>query len=103
MGAIGTRLVPLLVAAGHAVLCPTRSPDKTEARCRASAKPVIADVVDANALLEPWQRIAVSVLRHWRVQIPAIFTTANSGRPTAGGYQTIANQGKYTRIESLHP
>ena len=37
---------------------------------------------------------------HWRVQIPAIFTTANSGQPTADGYQTIANQGKYTRIES---
>src|SRR5262252_684378 len=61
-GAIGSRLVPLLVAAGYFVLCLTRSPDKTEARCRAGAKPVIADVVDATALLEPWQRIAVSVL-----------------------------------------
>ena len=57
-GAIGSRQVPLLVAAGHAVLCLTRSPDKAGARCRAGAKPVIADAgYIRESILKPQAKI----------------------------------------------
>lgn len=49
-GAIGRRLVPLLVAAGHEVTGTTRSKEKAEALNKQGAVPVIVDVFDANAL-----------------------------------------------------
>ena len=49
-GAIGIRLVPLLVAAGHTVTGLTRSASKTEALIRAGAVAVAVDALDAAAL-----------------------------------------------------
>ncbi len=49
-GVIGTRLVPLLAAAGQQVAGLTRSPGKAEGLRRLGAHPVICDVYDADAL-----------------------------------------------------
>lgn len=49
-GAIGRRLVPLLVAAGHEVTGTTRSPEKAATLKAEGVEPVIVDVFDANAL-----------------------------------------------------
>src|SRR5437762_14299487 len=49
-GVIGVRLVPLLVAAGHAVAGMTRSPRKVEALDDLGAEPVVCDAFDAGAL-----------------------------------------------------
>jgi len=49
-GAIGTRLVPLLAAAGHTVTGLTRSASKTEALMRAGAVAVAVDALDAATL-----------------------------------------------------
>ena len=49
-GAIGTRLVPLLVAAGHSVTGLTRSASKTETLARAGAAAVVVDALDAATL-----------------------------------------------------
>lgn len=49
-GAIGSRLVPRLVAAGHAVVGLTRSTAGGEALRRAGAEPAVADALDAGAL-----------------------------------------------------
>jgi nucleoside-diphosphate-sugar epimerase len=49
-GVIGVRLVPLLVADGHAVAGMTRSPDKVCALAALGAEPVVCDVLDADAL-----------------------------------------------------
>jgi 2-alkyl-3-oxoalkanoate reductase len=50
-GALGRRLVPILVEAGHDVVATTRSPDKTD-RLRASgAEPVILDALDRDAVV----------------------------------------------------
>ena len=49
-GAIGTRLVPLLVAAGHSVTGLTRSAAKTETLARAGAAAVVVDALDAATL-----------------------------------------------------
>jgi nucleoside-diphosphate-sugar epimerase len=51
-GAIGRRLVPLLIAAGHVVTGTTRSPEKAWALSAAGATPAIVDVFDREALME---------------------------------------------------
>lgn len=49
-GAIGRRLVPMLVADGHHVTGMTRSAGKAEQLRRAGAEPVVADALDGAAL-----------------------------------------------------
>ena len=50
-GALGSRLVPLLVAAGHEVTGMTRTPDKVAALRAAGAAPVVADGLDRDAVV----------------------------------------------------
>jgi nucleoside-diphosphate-sugar epimerase len=50
-GAIGTRLVPLLLDAGHDVVGMTRTPAKAEALRAAGAEPVVADALDSDAVV----------------------------------------------------
>jgi nucleoside-diphosphate-sugar epimerase len=49
-GAIGRRLLPQLVTAGHEVAATTRSPDKTSMLQALGAQPVVLDAFDAAAL-----------------------------------------------------
>ena len=51
-GAIGLRLIPLLVTAGHRVTGLIRSPLKAEPLLRAGATPVVVDALDRQALRE---------------------------------------------------
>jgi nucleoside-diphosphate-sugar epimerase len=51
-GAIGTRLVPQLVARGHEVTGTSRSPEKAEALRRQGAEPVALDLLDPKAVRE---------------------------------------------------
>ena len=51
-GAIGLRLVPLLVTAGHQVTGMIRSQSKAEPLQRAGATPVVVDALDPTALRE---------------------------------------------------
>src|SRR5512132_1642179 len=48
-GAIGTRLVPQLVARGHQVTASTRSGDKVDRLRALGAEPVVVDGLDAAA------------------------------------------------------
>jgi uncharacterized protein YbjT (DUF2867 family) len=50
-GALGTILVPPLIAAGHSVLGLTRSPGGARRLREVGAQPVIADVMDSPGLL----------------------------------------------------
>ena len=50
-GALGRRLVPLLVANGHQVTAMTRSPGKAAGLRAAGAEPVVADAFDREAVL----------------------------------------------------
>ena len=52
-GAIGRRLVPQLVAAGHAVTGLTRSPAKVEALSGAGAAATVVDALDFAAQPTP--------------------------------------------------
>jgi 2-alkyl-3-oxoalkanoate reductase len=49
-GAIGSRLVPQLVAAGHDVTGMARSPGRVDAVRALGARPVVADALDADAV-----------------------------------------------------
>jgi nucleoside-diphosphate-sugar epimerase len=51
-GAIGKRLVPLLVAAGHDVTATTRHDDKVEPLRELGAAPVVLDALDRHAVVE---------------------------------------------------
>jgi 2-alkyl-3-oxoalkanoate reductase len=50
-GALGRRLVPLLIAGGHQVTAMTRSPAKADGLRAAGAEPVVADALDREAVL----------------------------------------------------
>jgi 2-alkyl-3-oxoalkanoate reductase len=50
-GALGRRLVPLLVAGGHQVVAMTRSPGNADGLRAAGAEPVVAEALDREAVL----------------------------------------------------
>jgi nucleoside-diphosphate-sugar epimerase len=51
-GALGRRLVPLLVANGHTVVGTTRTPAKAQALRAAGATPVVLDALDRDAVVD---------------------------------------------------
>jgi nucleoside-diphosphate-sugar epimerase len=72
-GAIGTNLVPQLVAAGHDVIGMTRSPDRTDRLRALGARPVVADALDADAVARVVAETEPEVIVHQ--------LTALSGEP----------------------
>ena len=50
-GAVGGRLVPALIRAGHSVVAMMRTPSKAEAIRAAGAEPVVADALVKNAVM----------------------------------------------------
>ncbi|AFU01406.1 NAD-dependent epimerase/dehydratase family protein [Nocardia brasiliensis] len=69
-GVIGTRLVPLLIAAGHEVAGMTRSAGKSEQVRAAGAEPVICDVYDADALTAAVRDFGPDLVLHQLTDLP---------------------------------
>jgi nucleoside-diphosphate-sugar epimerase len=69
-GAIGRRLVPLLVGAGHAVTGTTRFRDRAEKLRAAGVDPVIVDVFDAAALKRAVGAAQPEVVIHQLTDLP---------------------------------
>ncbi len=63
-GALGSRLVPLLTAAGHTVTGTTTTEAKTEQLRAAGAQPVVLDVLDAAAVREAVADATPEVIVH---------------------------------------
>jgi 2-alkyl-3-oxoalkanoate reductase len=63
-GAIGQRLVPQLVAAGHEVVATTRSPRHRERLEALGAEPVVVDGLDEHGVLEALSRAEPEVVVH---------------------------------------
>jgi nucleoside-diphosphate-sugar epimerase len=63
-GAVGTRLVPLLVSAGHTVVGLTHTPAKAEALKREGAVPVVAEALDDAAMRDAVARARPDVVVH---------------------------------------
>jgi 2-alkyl-3-oxoalkanoate reductase len=72
-GAVGSRLVPVLVEAGHDVVGMTRSQAKADALRAASAEPVVADGLDRHAVLEAVRRAKPEVVVHQLTALPTSF------------------------------
>jgi len=69
-GAIGRRLVPMLVADGHRVTGMTRSPGKQAELERHGAEAIVADALDPRAVAEAVQRAQPEVIVHELTAIP---------------------------------
>jgi 2-alkyl-3-oxoalkanoate reductase len=63
-GALGTRLVPMLVNGGHEVVAMTRSPGKADALRALGAEPVVADGLDRGAVMQAVMRAEPEVVIH---------------------------------------
>jgi nucleoside-diphosphate-sugar epimerase len=69
-GVIGSRLVPLLVADGHAVAGMTRSTHKADLLRELGAEPVVCDVFDAHALTRAVIAFAPDIVFHQLTDLP---------------------------------
>jgi nucleoside-diphosphate-sugar epimerase len=69
-GAIGRRLVPKLVAAGHQVTGMTRSQERAETVRAAGADAAVVDVFDTEALTEAVAQAAPEVVVHQLTALP---------------------------------
>jgi nucleoside-diphosphate-sugar epimerase len=69
-GVIGSRLVPLLVDAGHTVGAMTRSADKAGRLTSMGAQPIVCDVFDRPALTSAVRTFSPDVLLHELTDLP---------------------------------
>jgi uncharacterized protein YbjT (DUF2867 family) len=69
-GVIGSRLVPLLVEAGHDVAGMTRTPEKAPWLSSVGAEPVVCNVFDADALTESVRRSQPDLVMHQLTDLP---------------------------------
>jgi nucleoside-diphosphate-sugar epimerase len=69
-GVIGTRLVPLLVAAGHDIAGMTRTPDKEALLRGLGATPVVCDAYDRGALRDVVVSFAPDLVLHELTDLP---------------------------------
>ncbi|HUI12721.1 MAG TPA: NAD(P)-dependent oxidoreductase [Xanthobacteraceae bacterium] len=78
-GAIGRRLTPLLVAAGHQVTGTTRSADKAAALKAQGAQAVVVDVFDRQALGDAVVAARAEVVIHQLTDLPQVLDPARRG------------------------
>jgi nucleoside-diphosphate-sugar epimerase len=90
-GAIGRRLTPLLIAAGHDVVGTTRSTEKVAALHALGAVPVVVDVFDAPALARALQAAAPHGVIHQLTDLPHA--------PGTPGYEAGLERNARLRIE----
>jgi nucleoside-diphosphate-sugar epimerase len=70
-GAVGRRLLPQLVSAGHAVVALTRVPSRTGAITAAGAEAVVGDVFDREGLLAIVRSAVPDAIIHQLTDLPA--------------------------------
>jgi nucleoside-diphosphate-sugar epimerase len=75
-GAIGRRLVPLLLRSGHQVTGTTRSRERANELQRAGVTPAVLDVFDPEAVLEAVRVARPEVLIHQLTDLPREFDEA---------------------------
>ena len=75
-GAIGRRLVPLLLRAGHTVTGTTRSADNGKELARAGVTPAVLDVFDAPAVADAVRTARPEVVIHQLTDLPREFDEA---------------------------
>jgi nucleoside-diphosphate-sugar epimerase len=69
-GVIGSRLVPLLLGAGHTVGAMTRTAEKANRLASVGAEPIVCDVFDRQALTNAVRSFSPDVLLHELTDLP---------------------------------
>jgi nucleoside-diphosphate-sugar epimerase len=69
-GVLGVRVVPLLVAAGHAVAGMTRSAEKADGLSRLGAEPVVCDVYDRELVIAAVVVFGPDLVMHQLTDLP---------------------------------
>ena len=69
-GVIGSRVVPLLLGAGHTVGAMTRSAEKANRLASIGAQPIVCDVFDRPALTSAVRAFSPDVLLHELTDLP---------------------------------
>ena len=78
-GVIGRRLIPQLVAAGHATVGTTRSEARAAAIRDAGAEPVVCDAFDAPALAAAVEAASPDVVVNQLTSLPSRFEPRKRG------------------------
>jgi nucleoside-diphosphate-sugar epimerase len=91
-GAIGRRLVPLLLQAGATVVGTTRSPEKAATLRSAGIEPVVLDMLQAEAVRRAVQVARPEVVIHQLTDLPAVFDEAAlaAARPRNARLRAVA-------------
>jgi nucleoside-diphosphate-sugar epimerase len=82
-GAIGTRLVPQLIARGHEVVGTSTSPEKAERLRALGAEPVTLDVLDARAVREAVLESEPDAIVHQATALATVTFSKNLDRSFA--------------------
>ena len=98
-GAIGRRLVPLLIEAGHTVWGTTRSASKATELQSAGANPVIVDVFDAAALSAAMLAARPTIVVHQLTDLPQGLDPARMATAIAGNAR-LRDEGTRNLIEA---
>ncbi len=69
-GAIGRRLIPLLLQAGHRVAGTTRSSRKVDALHASGVEPIVVDVFDRRALSQAISKVRPDIVLHQLTDLP---------------------------------
>ncbi|MGH3011679.1 MAG: NAD-dependent epimerase/dehydratase family protein, partial [Gaiellaceae bacterium] len=82
-GAIGTRLVPQLIDAGHEVTGTSRSPEKAEGLRALGAEPLVLDALDAGAVRESVDTAEPDAIVHQATALADVRFSRNMDRSFA--------------------
>ena len=82
-GAMGRRLVPMLVAGGYEVAAMTRAPRQAAALSAAGAQPVVADALDRGAVVEAVRQARPEVVIHQLTGLASVQNLKNFDREFA--------------------
>jgi nucleoside-diphosphate-sugar epimerase len=99
-GAIGSRLVPLLVQAGHTVAGTTRRAERAQSLRDAGATPLVLDVYDAAELRETVAREAPDAIIHQLTDLSAEDFDAN-GRLRVEGTRNLVEAAKAAGVPMM--
>jgi uncharacterized protein YbjT (DUF2867 family) len=91
-GVIGTRLIPLLVDAGHVVGGMTRSAGKADLLAELGAEPIVVDVFDREALIQAVRDFAPDVILNELTDLPDDVTKIGDHAELNARIRTEGNQ-----------
>ena len=101
-GAIGRRLIPQLLGAGHQVTATTRQAAKTEELRALGADPVLVDVFDADGLRAVLASAKPEIVIHQLTDLPAGLDPARMGEAIARNAR-IRDEGTRNLVEAARP